>query len=646
MQDGITSVGNYAFENCYYIENATWSASAATIPQSCFSDCYNLRTFSIPEGVTRIDQYAFNNCWSFNPRFPKTLQNIGYAAYSNTATDSLIINNNMTVNSLAFNQCDNLVYAEWPTSFFNAIHYNYTNGNSGVVANCGKLNKVKLQSPTIVTYDQQTFFAGNNLSNITLLIPDFLESAYKLDPYWYQCNVVGFNSAEQKDWIINNPLVLNEGQRIGGAPNINMQQQSSITINGDTPQAIDNLDICRDWYIKSWNTMIMSNTNKVTINGKLTYRAYTPEKKWVFLCLPFDTKVGDIVCESSFAIRYYDGSQRAAMGTGSSWKNYGPDDIIPAGAGFILQTSKECSTYFTALDNASKQYVMSNNEFVKALDANPSEVTANKGWNLVGNPWLSYYNIHRLNFTAPITVWNGNDYYGKYEAYSIIDDDYAIKPLEAIFVQCPDEINSISFPIDGRQLTNVIESQSAARGYETSGPIRKLIDIVLSNGEMNDKTRFVLNPDAKMDYETSCDASKFFSMDAEVPQIYTLQDGVQMAINERPAGDGIIKIGIVAPARGTYTISTNRSMLNKAILVDLQNRTETNLNSESYTFSTESGIIDNRFELHLSAGDITGIAEMKVNNEGTENYYNLNGQRVMAPQKGVYVVNGKKVIKK
>ena len=646
MQDGITSVGNYAFENCYYIENATWSASAATIPQSCFSDCYNLRTFTIPEGVTQISLSAFSDCWAFNPRFPSTLNLIDSYAFENTSTDSLFVDENMTVYDYAFQKCSNLVYAEWPTSFVYAKRSATTTDTSPVVANCPKLNKVKLKSPTVVTYNSQNFFEGNNLGNITLQVPDFLVSAYKLDPYWYQCNVVGFNSADQKDWIISNPLVLNEGQRIGGTPNINMQQQSSITINGDTPQAIDNLDICRDWYIGSRNTMIMSNTNKVTINGKLTYRAYTPEKKWAFFCLPFDTKVGDIVCESSFAIRYYDGSQRAAMGTGSSWKNYGPDDIIPAGTGFILQTSKQCSTFFTALDNASKQYVFSNNEFVKALDANPSEVTANKGWNLVGNPWLSYYNIHRLNFTAPITVWNGNDTYGKYEAYSIIDDDYAIKPLEAIFVQCPDEINSISFPVDGRQLTNVIESQNAARGYEMSEPTRKLIDIELSNGDMNDKTRFVLNPEAKMDYETSCDASKFFSMDAEVPQIYTLQDGVQMAINERPAGDGIIKIGIVAPARGTYTISTNRSMLNKAILVDLQNRTETNLNSESYTFSIENGIIDNRFELHLSAGDITGIAEMKANNEGTENYYNLNGQRVMAPQKGVYVVNGKKVIKK
>lgn len=644
MQDGITSVGYCAFNECYYIENATWSASAATIPQSCFSDCYNLRTFTIPEGVSRIDEYAFQNCWPFNPRFPSTLNIIDSYAFENTSTDSLFVDENMTVYYRAFQKCSNLVYAEWPTSFVYAKNTGSTYDTSPVVNNCPKLNKVKLKSPTVVTYDQQTFFTGNNLSNITLLVPDFLESAYKLDPYWYQCNVVGFNSAEQKDWIISNPLVLNEGQRIGGTPNINMQQQSSITINGDTPQAIDNLDICRDWYINSWNTMIMSNTNKVTINGKLTYRSFTPKKKWAFFCLPFDTKVGDIVCESSFAIRYYDGSQRAAMGTGSSWKNYGPDDIIPAGTGFILQTSKQCSTYFTALDNASKQYVVSNNEFVKALDANPSEVTANKGWNLVGNPWLSYYNIHRLNFTAPITVWNGNDTYGKYEAYSIIDDDYAIKPLEAIFVQCPDEVNSISFPIDGRQLTDVIESQSGVRTEQPSQ--RKLIDVVLSDGEMTDKTRFVLNPQALIDYETTCDASKFMSMDTSVPQIYTIEQNTQMAINERPIGEGTVKIGFKVAADGTYTISAPRNQFKNIVLVDNETGIETDLSTDDYTFQTSAGTYNNRFMLRVGGTSITNINALQKNHETKNVYYNLNGQNITSPQKGLYVVNGKKVVVK
>lgn len=369
MPEGITSIGYYAFSDCYYLENVTYPASATIIPNGCFNNCRSLRTFTIPEGITEIKEDAFYNCWQFNPRFPSTITSIGSNAFSNTATDELIINDNVWVDSWAFSNCRNLTYAEWPTTFVAA--------SSPVVNSCPKLATVKLKSPTVVTYNYPNFFEGNNLSNITLQVPDFLEFAYRLDPYWYQCNVEAYSSADQEDWVISSPLVLNEGQRIGGTPNIVMARQSTLTFNGDTPQTLGYLQFCKDWYEGDWNTMLLSNTNNVNISGKLEYRAYTPEKRWAFLCLPFDTKVGDIVTEASYAIRYYDGAQRATTGTGGNWKNFSADDIIPAGTGFILQTSKQCSTWFTAQDNASKNYVVSNNEFVKALEANPSEVTAN-----------------------------------------------------------------------------------------------------------------------------------------------------------------------------------------------------------------------------------------------------------------------------
>ena len=42
--------------------------------------------------------------------------------------------------------------------------------------------------------------------------------------------------------------------------------------------------------------------------------------------------------------------------------------------------------------------------------------------------------------------------------------------------------------------------------------------------------------------------------------------------------------------------------------------------------------------------ETTGIADVKGVNSDNENFYNLNGQRIVAPQKGLYIVNGKKVI--
>lgn len=44
-------------------------------------------------------------------------------------------------------------------------------------------------------------------------------------------------------------------------------------------------------------------------------------------------------------------------------------------------------------------------------------------------------------------------------------------------------------------------------------------------------------------------------------------------------------------------------------------------------------------------GNTTGIAELKPSRKVEDNnFYNLNGQRVSQPKKGLYIVNGKKVV--
>lgn len=322
--------------------------------------------------------------------------------------------------------------------------------------------------------------------------------------------------------------------------------------------------------------------------------------------------------------------------------------VIPAGTGFIMQTNKDTWNFFHAVDNDMKQNLVSYTEFVKGLEVNPSEKKSNTGWNLVGNPWQCFYNNHCLNFTAPITVWD--NYNSKYVAYSITDDDYAIRPNEAFFVQCPnEEYNTIGFPVQGRQFTDVIESQNAAPAMNRGQKDRMLIDVVLTaSDQCNDKTRVVLNEKAKLDYEITCDASKFMSMDNSVPQLFTLDaEGTQYAINERPMYDGIVKMGLYVAKGGTYTISIGRCDMEKVMIVDNETGETTDISYGEYTFSTDAGTFTNRFELVFEADDPNGIekamADTKTEDEAI---YNMAGQRVNANNmRGIYIVNGKKVIK-
>ena len=647
MPNSITSIGDEAFYRCCCLTNVSYPTSMTTVPNGCFAYCYTLKTFPLHEGLKSIGQEAFQTANEFNPRFPESCTSIEGTAFDNCAIDSLFLPEGISIKGSAFNNCKKLVYAEYPTSYCSADYVTH-------LYNCANLKKIVLKSPTVVEGEYKTnFLVGHGVEDITVYVPDHIVTSYMLDSYWYNYNVQGFSTADVKDWIISRPLTLNNS-RFEGTPNITLQGKGALKINGDTPMTIDNFS--SQWDIdgsgdNAWKTQILSNCDNITIEGDCKVGFGMNAKKWYFLSLPFDTRISDITVSGNakYAIRYYDGAVRAENGTGGSWKNFEASDVIPAGKGFIVQANAWTWMFFKSVENGTKQNIVGNTEFVTSLAANNSDITANKGWNLVGNPWNCYYNIHKVNFTAPITIWNGSTYV----AYSILDDDYAIRPNEAFFVQCPnEEYNTLGFPIQGRQLTSVIESQNAARQQIPEAKSRKVMNLSVSNGEMEDMTRVVLNEQASTAYEVSCDASKFMSMDGSVPQIYTLdEDGTQYAINERPISDGSVMLGFYAGQAGDYTISLTRCDAEKLFLTDLLTGVTSELTDAPYTFAAEAGSDNTRFMLSFVSGETTGIQEIakSAQTEQTK-VFSIDGKFLGTDASkfgtGVYVVRqGKKVSK-
>lgn len=62
IEDGVTSIGNYAFYYCSGLTSVTIPNSVTSINSSAFSGCSGLTSVTIPNSVTRINSSAFEDC--------------------------------------------------------------------------------------------------------------------------------------------------------------------------------------------------------------------------------------------------------------------------------------------------------------------------------------------------------------------------------------------------------------------------------------------------------------------------------------------------------------------------------------------------------------------------------------------------------
>ena len=612
LPDSVSFIGKSAFNLCSSLKTVNkYPQMMSYVPERCFNQCEKLEKMPLSNSLKDIHSYAFYETLCYNPRIPESVRNIGFDAFRGCAIDTLVLSEGVSIDGSAFYDCNSLKYIELPTSFSSTE-------DSYIIGSCENLKTLVLKSPTVVGGEYKSSFLNGCPTDVVIKVPSFLVNSYKLDEYWYNYKIEGFNTGDIKDWVLNGNLVMNARERFDGKPNLTINQSGSIKLNGDVAQVFDSL------YTTSYNNYygtssdafarVLVNNDVTSIEGEYKHNYYVRGKYWFFVSLPFDFKVSEVTSSvegTKFVFRYYDGASRAANGASGNWKNYAEDAVITAGTGFIVQASADCWLTFTALDNESKQFVVSNEEFVKALAANPSEKASNAGWNLVGNPWQCWYNIHALNFTAPITTYDV--YNKKYNAYSIIDDDYAIEPNEAFFVQCPENINSISFPETGRQLTNEIVNQQSAPARKVSAGNRQLVDVLLSYGDANDRTRVVFNDAASIEYETVCDASKFFATEGECPQLYTIGcDGTEYAINERPYEGGNVQLGVILAKDGKYTFSLPRCNAKEVVLFDNATGVSHNFADGDYTFTAEAGTYTSRFVLGVTkASGTTSLAELE-----------------------------------
>ena len=83
IPEGVTSIGEEAFDRCTSLESITIPGSVTSIGNSAFSGCTSLANVEICEGVTSIGDWAFENCTSLESiTIPNSVTSIGRFALS------------------------------------------------------------------------------------------------------------------------------------------------------------------------------------------------------------------------------------------------------------------------------------------------------------------------------------------------------------------------------------------------------------------------------------------------------------------------------------------------------------------------------------------------------------------------------------
>ncbi|MBR5456460.1 MAG: leucine-rich repeat protein, partial [Bacteroidaceae bacterium] len=111
IEDGVTSIGNYAFYYCDGLTSIEIPGSVTSIGDYAFEGCSGLTSIEIPGSVTSIGNYAFYDCSGLaSIEIPGSVTSIGYYAFYNcSGLTSIEIPGSVTsIGNGAFRGCDGL----------------------------------------------------------------------------------------------------------------------------------------------------------------------------------------------------------------------------------------------------------------------------------------------------------------------------------------------------------------------------------------------------------------------------------------------------------------------------------------------------------------------------------------------------------
>lgn len=683
----VESIPYECFYNCGNLEKVTLPDNLTTIESEAFSYCEKLKDCKLPSQLTSLGTYAFNACALETVVLPTQLTEIpNYAFYNNNIKELDIPGSVETIGQYAFaynKELQTVTFHEgtktigkyaFTEASVTELEFPSTLTSIAYLGSMENLNTVKVNAISPLSVSE----APTTTSEVALYVPDFCMNTYKTASGWSDYEDILPLEVRPENIYTNGKLELNlPAEEVDNySPNITLDWSSKYE-NGDYLHG--ELVVGNDLKVKSLDFRISPRAKYVSDDDEFYYYNYgynyrsttefnpTPimvygtldaedvtirlsnmTSTWQFISLPVDVAMKDIKADdedTQWVIRSYSGANRAS-GNGSEWINLMEDDVLKAGQGYAMHCylyGENMATFTLKASNAT----FDSQDKVLNLEEHVSTYANDRSWNLVGNPYPTYCKIDHFDFTSPVTIWNSSQ--NSYFAYSPQDDDYILSPGEAFFVQRTTQ-PSITINANGRLLNRWSDGSNYAKAKASVISNREVFNIgVIDSDKKADRTRVVINPATSSGYDATTDAAKFASMDAAQPMLCTFENGVRYAINERPLSTGIIPLSVYASTDNvSLKLISVKNTSKQVYIEDKQTGAIEQVGTEGVELSklTSNMWNDNRFYLHITDGTATGVINIENVVNEDNSIYDLSGRKLSsASHKGVYIVNGKKVMK-
>ena len=162
IPSSVTSIGDSAFSGCRSLSEIVIPSSVTSIGDWAFCDCYSLSEIVIPSSVTSIGYRAFSGCYSLSEIvIPSSVTSIGdWAFYGCDSLSEIVIPSSVTsIGDSAFSSCDSLSEIVIPSSV--------TSIGEGVFSSCRSLSEIVIPS-SVTSIGDWAFSFCRSLSEIVI----------------------------------------------------------------------------------------------------------------------------------------------------------------------------------------------------------------------------------------------------------------------------------------------------------------------------------------------------------------------------------------------------------------------------------------------------------------------------------------------